>query len=127
MYRDDVAAAAAAAGAAGGAAGGGGDGVQLLFRSTADTLVSFIMQSWPQLPPALQAVLHDRGAAAAATAAASQLQQQRQQEQQQVRPLAHCSCSTRAQLPPVCMKMSVPMTPSASLQNRLVPDRRRLL
>ncbi len=87
MYRDDVAAAAAAAGLAGGAAGGGGDGVQLLFRSTADTLVSFIMQSWPQLPPALQAVLHDRGPAKAAAATASQ-QQQGQQQQQQVRPPA---------------------------------------
>ncbi|PNH12466.1 Protein fuzzy [Tetrabaena socialis] len=38
----------------------GGDGLQLFFRSAVDTLVSFVLQTWPQMPPALQAALHDR-------------------------------------------------------------------
>ncbi|GLC33025.1 hypothetical protein PLESTM_000015800 [Pleodorina starrii] len=41
-------------------AAGAGDGLQLFFRSTLDTLVSFALQTWSQMPPALQAALQDR-------------------------------------------------------------------
>ncbi|GLI65558.1 hypothetical protein VaNZ11_009121 [Volvox africanus] len=40
----------------------GGDGLQLFFRSTLDTLVSFVLQTWPQMPAELQVALQDRKA-----------------------------------------------------------------
>ena len=45
----------------------GGDGLQLFFRSAVDTLVSFVLQAWPQLPAPLRAALH--GASGAPSAA----------------------------------------------------------
>ncbi|KAG2441079.1 hypothetical protein HXX76_003932 [Chlamydomonas incerta] len=48
----------------------GGDGLQLFFRSAVDTLVSFVLQAWPQLPVALRAALHGASGVAAAGAGA---------------------------------------------------------
>lgn len=62
----DLAANAAAA------AAGTDNNLQLYFKSALDTLVSFMLQTWPHIPPAAQAALHQLPPAAAPGAQAQQ-------------------------------------------------------